>query len=363
MRIIEITIGEISIPLKSPFVTALRKVTEVSSVIVKVTTNTGHVGYGEAPCTAQVTGDTKGSIGHAILQHIKPNIMGMEIADIEKVMHRIDKSMRGNSSAKAAVDIAIYDLYGQLYNAPVYQLLGGHKKELLTDLTISIGEVDTMIEESRMAISQGFHVLKIKCGSSGLDDIEKIKKISAAIGSKVKLRIDANQGWGPKESVRIIKTLEDAGVNMELVEQPVAFWDYRAMAYIAQNVTTPIAADESIFTPRQAVDLLNMGGADIINIKLMKTGGIHNALKICAVAEAYGVECMIGSMLESNLSVSAAAHLAGAKRIITKIDLDTPLLCQTDAVYGSLKYIDDRIKIVGEVGMGFNKFNTNVVEI
>ena len=147
--------------------------------------------------------------------------------------------------------------------------------------------------------------------------------------------------------------MEEKGFDIELVEQPVLANDLEGLKYVTQNVNTPILADESVFSPSDAVKIIQNRAADLINIKLMKTGGIHNALKICSVAEIYGVECMIGCMLESKLSVSAAVHLAASKSIITKIDLDGPGLCKEDPVEGGPKFQDYRITLNDEWGLGF----------
>ena len=364
MKIKEIWVGDIRIPLIRPFVTAVRRVSTVESKIVKIITDTGHVGYGEGPCTGPITGDTKESIAQAILCHIKPAILGMEIRNLEDIMYQIHHCLVGNPSAKACVDMAIYDLYGQLHGAPLYQLLGGHRQSLVTDMTISVGETQTMITESLKAIEKGFTTLKLKVGTEGLADIQKVMAIKKAINNPtIKLCVDANQGWQTKEAIRIIKTLEDRGADLELVEQPVIASDMKGMAQITQQTLTLIVADEGVASPRQALAFFEAGAADMVNIKLMKAGGIYNALKICAIAETYGKSCMIGSMLESHLSVSAAAHLACGKRVIKKIDLDTPLMGKTASVQGHVKYEDSRLLMTGGTGLGVEGLNTNVVEI
>jgi L-alanine-DL-glutamate epimerase-like enolase superfamily enzyme len=140
MRITDIRLGEISVPLITPFKTALRTVNSVEDIIVEIHTDTGNTGFGEAPPTGVITGDTNGAIIGAINDHIKKNIIGMDIENFEAIMIKQDKCIIKNTTAKAAVDIALYDLYGQLYNAPVYKLLGGYRKEIITDITISVND-------------------------------------------------------------------------------------------------------------------------------------------------------------------------------------------------------------------------------
>lgn len=353
MKIKEIQVGQISVPLKKPFKTALRTVDKIEDVVVKIITDTGHIGYGEAAPTAVITGDTKGSIKCAVEDYIAPQIIGLEIENIEEIMNRIDRSLIKNTSAKAAVDIAIYDLFGQLHKSPLYKLLGGYKKEIISDLTISVNDPEEMAQDSIEAVRRGYKTLKIKVGLDSQMDIKRIQAIRDTVGYNVDLRLDANQGWKPKEAVMLLRKMEDKGFNIELVEQPVSANDLEGLKYVTQNVNTPILADESVFSPFDAVKIIQNRAADLINIKLMKTGGIHNALKICSVAEIYGVECMIGCMLESKLSVSAAVHLAASKSIITKIDLDGPGLCKEDPVDGGPQFQDYKITLNDEWGLGF----------
>lgn len=353
MKIIDIKLGTISVPLKKPFKTALRTVYNVEDVIVKIITDTGNVGYGEAPPTGVITGDTRGSIIGAIEDHIGKAIMGMEIENIEEIMKKIDQSIIGNTSAKAAVDIAIYDLFGQLHRAPVYKILGGYRKEIITDITISVNSPEEMAKDSLEAVNLGYKTLKIKVGKDASIDIERMKAIRAAVGYDVDLRIDANQGWKAKEAVITLKRMEDAGLDIEFVEQPVKAHDIEGLKFVTDNISIPVLADESIYSPMDTLKILQLRAADLVNIKLMKTGGIHNALKICSIAETYGVECMIGCMLEAKVSVTAAVHLAAAKSIITKIDLDGPVLCSEDPVDGGAIFKDYKITLTDEAGFGF----------
>ena len=325
MKITDIEIGSISVPLKRPFKTSLRTVNSVEDIVVMIKTDLGNVGYGEAPPTGVITGDTKGAILGAIDDHIKKAIIGMDIEHFEEIMIKLNKCIVNNTSAKAAIDIALYDLYGQLYKTPLYKLLGGYKKELITDITISVNDPHEMAKDSLSAIGLGYKTLKIKVGKDSTTDILRLKAIREIVGYNVNIRIDANQGWKPKEAILTLRKIEDAGLDIEFVEQPVKAHDIEGLKFVTDNISIPVMADESAFSPMDALKIMQIRAADLINIKLMKTGGIYNALKICSMAEIYGTECMIGCMLEAKISVTAAAHLASAKSIITKIDLDGPI--------------------------------------
>ena len=189
-------------------------------------------------------------------------------------------------------------------------------------------------------------------GKEGLADVERMAAIRAAVGPEVKLRVDANQGWTAEQSVAIIRAMEDKGLNIELVEQPVPAHDLAGLKAVTAAVDTPILADEAVFSCYDAANLIEQKAADLINIKLMKTGGIHNALKICRMAEEHGVECMIGCMLESRLSVAAAAHLAAGQSIVTRADLDGPSLCSVDPYTGGPVFDGPSITMTGDPGVG-----------
>lgn len=353
MKITDIRLGMVKVPLKTPFKTALRTVNEIEDVIVMIETDTGHIGYGEAPATAVITGDIHGSIIEAIRTVIKPKLIGLDISDLNHVTRTIQNCIMKNYSAKAAVEIAVYDLFAQLYKAPLYKMLGGGVPKLTTDLTISVDYIDKMVADSLDAVERGFETLKVKVGKDIGVDIERVKAIYAAVEGRALIRLDANQGWTAKEAVYALHKLEDAGVRLELVEQPVKALDIDGLKYVTDRVHTPVMADETTFSPREVIDLIKMRAADIINIKLMKTGGISNAIKIADICSFYDMQCMIGCMLETSVSVAAAVHLAVAKSdVITKVDLDGPSLCAFDPVVGSVNFDGADISINDEPGLG-----------
>src|SRR6185312_10834529 len=333
MKITDIRFGMLRVPLKTPFKTALRTVDTIEDIIVTVHTDTGHVGYGEAPATAVITGDTHGSIIEAIRKIIAPRLIGQDIANLNRITRLIQTALEKNSSAKAAVEIAVYDLFGQLYGAPLYKILGGGDPVITTDITISVDYIDKMVADSLAAVERGFESLKIKVGKDIELDVERVRAIYAAVEGRALLRLDANQGWTAKQAVYALQTLEEAGIKLELIEQPVKARDLDGMRYVTERVHTPVMADESVFGPLEVAELIRLRAADIINIKLMKTGGISNAIRIADLAAMHGIECMIGCMLEPSISVAAAVHLAVARAdVITKVDLDGPSLCQFNPV-------------------------------
>ena len=268
------------------------------------------------------------------------------------LLQTVQKCIVKNTSAKAAVDIALWDLYGQLYGIPVYKLMGGARKHIVTDITISVNDPEEMARDAVSAVERGYDCLKVKVGADPTLDVARLAAVRQAVGNDVCIRIDANQAWQPKEAVRILNQMQERGLALEFVEQPVKAHDLAGMKYVTERSYVPVLADESVFSPEDALKIMQMGAADMVNIKLMKCGGLYNALKIVSAAEVYGVECMIGCMLEAKISVNAAVELACAKKIITRIDLDGPVLCSEDPIIGGAVFNEKNITVSDGPGLG-----------
>lgn len=343
----------VAIPLREPFKTALRTVTTAETTIIVVTDSDGMTGIGEAAPTAAITGDTQESIRAAIETAIAPKLVGQSLSTPEKVKRSIDKAIIGNHSPKAGVNIAINDLLAKHYGVPVAQYLGGYRTTFETDYTVSVGSESEMVTHAQKLVSAGFHTLKVKVGTLAPEgDLKHVAAIRAAVGDDVALRLDANQGWRPKAAARAINEMVASGLNIELVEQPVAAADFEGMAYVTQHTEVPIMADEGIFSPADALRLLNMGGCDIINLKLMKAGGLDNAIAINTLAETFGVPCMVGSMIESQISVTAAAHLVAAKQNVSFVDLDAAMMFTRQPVTGGIVNQGSLITVPDAPGLG-----------
>lgn len=350
----KIDVQEAAVPLKRPFKTALRTVTTAQTLIVKITASDGKVGYGEAAPTPVITGDTLPSIESAVNDVIGPKLIGKPLFDSADIKATIDQSMVHNSSPKAALNIAVNDLLAQSYGVPLYQLLGGHSDHITTDYTVSVGTIEDMITQAQDLITKGFTTLKIKVGDDSEEaDLDKIVAIRKAVGPAIQIRLDANQGWHPKQAVAVINRMQGLNLNIQLVEQPVKATDFDGLAYVTANTTTMIMADESIFSIEDAVRMISMRGCDIINLKLMKAGGIDNAVKINTLAEAAGIPCMVGSMIESSVSVTAAAHLAAAKRNIQYVDLDASMMFSSNPIVGGIVNQKNEISFPDLPGLGF----------
>ena len=211
-----------------------------------------------------------------------------------------------------------------------------------------------MARDARNAVDRGYDTRKIKVGADPSLDVARLMAVRREVADNIRIRIDANQAWSPKQAVKLLNQMQDKGLDIEFVEQPVKAHDFEGLQYVPQRSYVPVLADESVFSPEDALKIMQMGAADMVNIKLMKCGGLYNALKIASAAEVYGVACMIGCMPEAKISVNAALHLACAKQIITKIDLDGPVLCSEDPILGGAVFNEREITVCNDPGLGIH---------
>ena len=332
MKITNLRIYVLDVPLITPFKTALRTVEAVSDVIVKLETDSGEIGFGEAPPTKAITGETKESIIATLDGPIRHAIVGKEVDNLEELCKALDNCIEHKQS--------------------VAKLFGAARNEIITDITISVNEPEEMASDAKKAIARGFKTLKVKVGSDPTKDVDRLIAIREAIGSDYTIRIDANQGWKPLEAIEILMDMQNHGIGLELVEQPVVAKDLDGLKYVTMRSPVPVVADESVFSPMDAYHIFKNDIANMCNIKLMKCGGLHNALKIAEYAEEFHKECMLGCMLEAKVSVNAAVQLACAKNVITKIDLDGPLLCSEDPVIGGCILDAPIIRLNDAPGLG-----------
>lgn len=347
MKIIDFSLSRITAELKKPFVTNIRRVERVEDVLLTLITDDGTIGYGEAPPTVAITGEDIGTIERNIKECIFPAIKGMSLGD--DVFETLHASIPKNTSAKACVDIALYDLLSRSKGVPLYEYLGGKNKTLKTNLTISLGSVDEMLRDVLAAYDDGFEILKVKVGESEDESVEITRLIREHLPNVV-IRLDANQAWDRDKSIRIAEKV--AKYDIELIEQPVKAADFEGLKYVSANSPVPILADESVFGYEDALRILDEKAAHYINIKLMKTGGIYEAARVARLARERGAKVMMGSMLESVVSISAAVHFAMSDENICFYDLDGPLLAKPSSVKNALLFDRDGVKLAESVGLG-----------
>lgn len=351
MKIVDVNIDTVSIPLKRPFKTALRTTHTAEDVVVKIVTSDGLTGWGSAAPTLAITGESQVSIMYVIDQVFKPRLVGQSIENLSELFFVLDNTIARNTSARAAIDIALYDVLSQSKKVSLAGMLGAKKWELETDLTVSVGPIEDMVNEALSHVAQGYRSLKVKVGTDAKLDFERISAVRRAVGNSIQIRVDANQGWDVDTAIKTIRLFEDKGLAIEFIEQPVKAYDFEGMVKVKKEIKTILVADESVFSEHDARRLLEMGGADIVNVKLMKSGGIHNAIKICEIVKSFGAQCMMSCMLESKIGISAAAALAAATDCIQYVDLDAASLQATDPFSGGVRFKENKI-IIDEKAYG-----------
>lgn len=350
MKIKEITAKKVRLELRQPVVIALGSISHSETVIVKIETDEGLVGYGEGSGATFVTGESADMIVSAVLL-LKRALIGLDPFSIDSIHHLLDKTLVHNAAAKAAIDIALYDIMGQYAKLPLYRLLGGMAKQMETDRTIGIGAPEDMAKEAVQLAEQGFRQIKVKAGLNPDDDIEAIRRIREAVGGAIRLKVDANQGWSAGDALRVIHRYAEYGV--EAVEQPVPHWDIDGLRYVRAKSPLKIMADESCFSPQDAIKLVKKEAVDLINIKLMKCGGLYRALQINSIAEASGIECMLGCMMESRIGIAAGAALVVSRPNFVYGDLDSFMYFkENEKIRGGFTCDGPYITLSDEYGLG-----------
>lgn len=351
MRIIKAEIHKVNFPLKEPFIISYATYPSMAAIILKLETDTGLIGYGEAVPDEHVTGEQVDAAFEVLRNVLVPQILDRSPFDIEAIHHKMDAAISGNPAAKAAIDIACYDLMGKATGQPVYNLIGGRAHdELQYPKVLSIEAPEIMAEKARKAIQQGFSSLKLKVGlDDAALDIERIYAVREAVGGEVPIRIDVNQGWKTVGlAVQTINSLEAA--KLTWVEQPIRMGDIRGLAEVRRKVSTPIMADESVQSMKDVLEIIRLEAADYINIKLMKAGGIFPAVGMAKAAEAAGIIAQIGSMVESSVGSAAGYHAVMSRKNIETAELTGPLLFSEEI--GDLLYELPYVKLSDRPGLG-----------
>lgn len=341
-----------SVPLHSPFVTALRSTTTVETVVVRLTDTDGCIGLGEAPQVWQVTGESLEGAQACIDGPLAAVVRDRDPDDLVAIVRDVDGAVHGNTGAKAAVDVALHDLAARRRGVPLAVLLGGAVRPVPTDVTVSVGAPDAMAAKARSARADGFSVLKLKVGTDAVTDLARVRAVRDALGPDARIRLDANQGWSAREAVQTIRAMEDAGVAVELVEQPVAAWDLDGLAWVSDRVATPVLADEAVFGVRDLSEVIRRRAADLVNVKLAKCGGLVAARTLLELARAHGVPTMVGSMMETHVGIGAAASLVAAYATDVTSDLDAAWWAVTSPYTGGPAYADGCVQLSAEPGLG-----------
>jgi o-succinylbenzoate synthase len=348
-----------SVPLHTPFVTALRRTTTTDTVVVTVRDSDGRVGWGEAPQVWQVTGESIASATACIESMLAPALTGQPLDDREALEHlgaRVRGAVARNFGAKAAVDAALHDLVAQAEGVGVAALLRGRADgiptALQTDVTLSAGDAASLATAALGRVAAGFTTLKMKVGTDAASDVARVAAARAAVGPDVRIRLDANQGWSREEAVSVIRALEAADLDVEFVEQPVVADDVEGLAWVRERVGLRIMADESCFGPFDLERIIRLGAADLVNVKLAKCGSLQVGRDMLRRAHEAGLGTIVGSMMESHIGVGAAAALVAAEPTTEVSDLDAAWWAERSPVRGGVRYEGATLRLPSAPGLG-----------
>jgi L-alanine-DL-glutamate epimerase-like enolase superfamily enzyme len=319
LKITDIEIFLFDIPLTSPFRIAIGEMKAANDLLIRIRTDQGIVGLGEACPFPSITGETQATNAAAAIS-IRDLLIGEDPLAIDALLRKIGPLVHSNPSAVAAFDMALHDILGKVAGLPLFRLLGGTKTTFETDITTSLETLENMTAESKKYADMGYKTLKVKVGLDPDEDFARLSAIRGAVGPKVAIRIDANQGWTVPQAVYALRKMEPLAI--EFCEQPVLASDTAGLRAVRSQSPIAIMADEALFGPADAVKLIRAEACDSFNIKLMKAGGILNAIRIAHIADAANMRCMAGCMLESKLALTAAAHVVASQANIVYADLD-----------------------------------------
>ena len=349
MKITHTDIYRFSIRME-PFVIATGTMDYAQNVFIRIHTDAGLYGVGECSAFPMIVGETQETC-LAMAKDFARILKGKDPLDISSRMQDLHNFASHNPTIKSAFDMAFYDLAAKQKGMPLYKFLGGERRIIETDMTIGIGSPEEMADAAIKYQKQGASILKIKLGKDPELDLKRIRLIRERLGMRMVIRIDANQGWSFEDAKKCLDGMKD--LNIEFCEQPMRTWYDDKLPELKRVSPIKIMADESCYTHHDVRRLINSASCDSINIKFAKSGGINEGLKIYELASSAGIPCMIGSMLESRIALSANLHFAYACPGINYFDLDTCLLGHLeDPVSGGLSYKGFFLDISDTPGIG-----------
>ncbi|MTI96239.1 MAG: dipeptide epimerase [Firmicutes bacterium] len=353
--ITKIEVLAIKLPLREPFVIAYEHWHEMPSILVRITTNNGLEGWGEAVPDPNVSSETPASCVAMLREDLAPQLIGADALNLAGVHQRMD-FLRGAPAAKAAVDIACHDILAKHHQQPLYRLFGTSNTAELPAV-IPIDSPENQAKTARAWLTQGFSQFKVKLGADPKEDSARITAVRAALGPDAHLRVDANQGWSRSDAQRVLPALIAA--NVEVLEQPLPWWDLEGLAELRESI--PIMADEAVLDSHDLERALRLEAMDWLNIKLMKCGGLYPAKALAEQAQAAGVRVLLGSMLESAIGSLAGAHFAAAMPGVQANEMVGPQMFSRDC--GPFPAQGKLIGLSAKSGLGFEPDMETISEL
>jgi L-alanine-DL-glutamate epimerase-like enolase superfamily enzyme len=338
--------------LAEPYTIAYETVETTTNVFLRVETTQGITGYGCAAPDEKITGETPASVLKAVSDVAETELKGTDPLRSARIVERLKEHLKDQPSAIAMVDIAVHDILGKVGRLPLWKILGGFRTCFKTSVTIGILPADETVGRARDWIAQGFTALKIKGGQDVESDIDRVKRVREAVGPNIELRFDANQGYTVEQTLRFVEGARNA--RLELIEQPTAQREPDLLGRVTKEVSLPIMADESLMNLRDAFRLARRDLVDMVNVKLMKVGGIYESSLINAVARSAGLEVMVGCMDEAALGIAAGLHFALARPNVAYCDLDGHIGLQGDPSDGAVIIRNGVLYPTNRPGLGFD---------
>lgn len=351
MKITAIEAWQVEMRLAVPYTIAYETVHTTQNVFLRIETNKGFTGFGCAAPDLQITGETAKSVLQ-FANNILPAIKGADPLRSAYILHGLRQHLQTQPSAMAMLDMALHDILGKLAGLPLYKLLGGFRERIKTSITIGILPLEDTITKAKEFVEQGFKSLKIKGGADVEADIEKILKAREVVGKNIELRFDANQGYSVENTIKFVEKTRPA--QLELIEQPTPRTELDQLGQVTSGVHIPVMADESLMNLRDAFRLARSDLVDMVNVKLMKVGGISEALQINAVARSAGLEVMVGCMDEAALAIAAGLHFALARPNVLYADLDGHLDLIDDPSSAAVTIKNGYLYPTDKPGLGFD---------
>jgi L-alanine-DL-glutamate epimerase-like enolase superfamily enzyme len=351
MRITNLEAWSVSMKLEEPYTIAYESIRSATNVFLRIETDRGISGLGCAAPDPEITGESPESVLIGIDSIVKPYLKGRYPLRYALHLENLKKNIEEQPTLLACVDMALHDILGKYCRIPLWKLFGGYRDRIKTSITIGILKADDTVAKARDFVSRGFTSIKLKGGLNVEEDIERIRRVRDAIGKKVELRFDANQGYSVNDALQFVRAT--IPFKVELIEQPTPKDQTDSLGRVSKSTPIPVMADESILSLRDAFRLAQGNLVDMVNIKLMKAGGIYEALMINAVARSAGLEVMVGCMDEAAIGIAAALHFALARPNVFYADLDGFIGLKDDPTEGAVMLRRGILYASKDPGLGF----------